>query len=131
VMDKPLGEVSLGLVLGQILQIANRFEIEVQTQFNLLQKTMVMAEGVARQLNPTADMWQLARPLAEDWMTGEAGFKRRADMLVSEIRQVIQRLPKLIDALDRPPPAASPKWPGRIAVMALLLSILSFFTNIH
>jgi ubiquinone biosynthesis protein len=129
VMDKPLGAVSLGLVLGQVLQIANRFEIEVQTQFNLLQKTMVMAEGVARQLNPTADMWQLARPLAEDWMTSEARFKQRAQTLIGDVRQVIQRLPKLIDALDRPAPAPAPKWPGRVAVAALLLAILSFFTK--
>ena len=44
-MGKPLGEVSLGIVLGQIFQLATRFEIEVQPQFNLLQKTMMMAEG--------------------------------------------------------------------------------------
>ena len=47
VMGKALGEVSLATVLGQILQISTRFEIEVQPEFNLLQKTMMMAEGVA------------------------------------------------------------------------------------
>ncbi len=135
VMDKPLGEVSLGLVLGQILQISARFEIEIQTQFNLLQKTMMMAEGVARQLNPTADMWQMARPLAEDWMTGEAGFAKRAEAVIDDVLMVIQRLPKLINAMEtaqKPTPPPPPqRWPGRVAILALILVAASFFTNFH
>ena len=131
VMDKPLGDVSLGIVLGQILQIANRFEIEVQTQFNLLQKTMMMAEGVARQLNPAADMWQLARPLAEDWMQTEASIPRQAAQFGRDLHRLVQRLPKIIDALDASPPPAAPVWPGRVAMLALLLAMISFFMEIH
>ena len=78
-MGKSLGDVSLGTVLGQIMALSTRFSISVQPQFNLLQKTMMMAEGVARQLNPEADMWGLARPLAGDWMQGQANFSRRAE----------------------------------------------------
>jgi len=131
VMDKPIGAVSLGTVLGQILQIANRFEIEVQTQFTLLQKTMVMAEGVARQLNPNADMWQLARPLAEDWMRSEAGMTQRAGAIFDDITAALHRLPRLIDALETPPPPTpAPVWPGRIALLALLVAILSLFTKL-
>ena len=135
VMDKPLGDVSLGVVLGQIFQLATRFEIEVQPQYNLLQKTMMMAEGVARQLNPKADKWQLARPMAEAWMQHEAGVKKRVQQLVDELMQIMARVPKLLNALDAaqqrsfaPPP---PSWPGRVALLALLLAIASFFTNIH
>jgi ubiquinone biosynthesis protein len=132
VMGKPLGEVSLGIVLGQILQIATRFEIEVQSQFNLLQKTMMMAEGVARQLNPKADMWQLARPLAKNWMENEAGFVRQAENLISQLSYALKRLPKLIDALDRRHVTPTKTiWPGRVAILALLLAVLSFFTNFH
>jgi ubiquinone biosynthesis protein len=135
VMGKPLGEVSLGVVLGQIFQLATRFEIEVQPQYNLLQKTMMMAEGVARQLNPKADMWQLARPMAESWMQHEAGVKKRAEQLVDEIMQIIARVPKLLSAFEaaqqRPSAPPLPTWPGRVALFALLLAIASFFTKIH
>jgi ubiquinone biosynthesis protein len=134
-MGKPLGEVSLGVVLGQIFQLATRFEIEVQPQYNLLQKTMMMAEGVARQLNPKADMWQLARPMAEAWMQREAGVKKRAEQLVDEMMQIIARVPKLFSAFEaaqpRPTAPPPPTWPGRVALVALLLAIACFFTNIH
>ncbi len=131
VMGKALGEVSLGLVLGQIFQLATRFEIEVQPQFNLLQKTMVMAEGVARQLNPRADMWQLSRPLTDDWMQGQANMKTQAKQLFDEITQVLTRLPKLITDFEktqqehsRPKPTI---WPGHVALLALLIAIISLF----
>ena len=133
VMGKPLGEVSLGIVLGQIFQLATRFEIEVQPQYNLLQKTMMMAEGVARQLNPKADMWQLSRPLAEAWMRREASVKKRAEQLVDDAIHIITRLPKLLAdfeaAQQRPASPSPPAWPARVAIVALLLAIASFFTN--
>ena len=65
VLGKALGDISLGLVLGQILQISARFEISIQPQFNLLQKTMMMAEGVARSLNPAADMWRFCPAISQ------------------------------------------------------------------
>jgi len=133
VMGKALGEVSLGTVLGQILQISTRFEIEVQPEFNLLQKTMMMAEGVARQLNPKADMWQLAKPLAENWMAQEATLPRQAEQTLKALLALTTRLPSLLDALETrqpPPPPASP-WPLRIAILAAGLALLSFFTHFH
>ena len=84
VMGKPLGDVSLGNVLGQIFQLG-RFAIDVQPQYNLLQKAMMMAEGVARQLNPHADMWTLA--VAGDWMQDQANFARRAESLIEDAIQ--------------------------------------------
>ena len=135
VMGKALGDVSLGLVLGQIFQLATRFEIEVQPQFNLLQKTMVMAEGVARQLNPKADMWQLSRPLADDWMQDQANVKTQATQLFNEVTQVLSRLPKIINNFEKnqkeSPPPKPPVWPGRIALLALFLALISFFTKTH
>jgi ubiquinone biosynthesis protein len=96
---------------------------------------MMMAEGVARQLNPKADMWQLARPMAESWMQHEAGVKKRAEQLVDEIMQIMTRMPKLLSAVEAaqqgPITPPSPTWPGRVALLALLLTIASFFTNIH
>ncbi|MFL2845186.1 MAG: 2-polyprenylphenol 6-hydroxylase [Candidatus Puniceispirillaceae bacterium] len=135
VMGKALGDVSLGLVLGQIFQLATRFEIEVQPQFNLLQKTMMMAEGVARQLNPSANMWQLSRPLADDWMRNQANVKTQAKQMFDEVTQILSRLPKLITdfekAQERETPPKPTVWPGQVALLALLLAIISFFTNFY
>ena len=132
VMGKPLGEVSLGTVLGQIFQLSNRFAIDVQPQFNLLQKTMMMAEGVARQLNPEANMWMLARPLASSWMQDQARFARRAEDLFEEAMMLVARLPRLLNALEarqtpKPEPARS-AWPFMTALLALLVAFGAFFT---
>ena len=75
--------------------------IDVQPQYNLLQKTMMMAEGVARQLNPHADMWTLARPLAGDWMQDQANFARRAESLIEDAMMLAARLPKILTALEK------------------------------
>ena len=99
VLGKALGEISLGMVLGQILLISSRFQIEVQPQFNLLQKTMIMAEGVARSLNPKADMWHLAEPLATSWLASEAGIARQAELVTHDILSVLRKLPDIIDRL--------------------------------
>ena len=135
VMGKALGDVSLGLVLGQIFQLATRFEIEVQPQFNLLQKTMMMAEGVARQLNPSANMWHLSRPLTDDWMQSQANVTTQAKQIFDEVTQILARLPRLIKDLEkaqkRQVPPKPPVWPGQIAFLALLLAIISLFTNLH
>ena len=132
VMGKSLGEVSLGTVLGQILQLSTRFSIEVQPQFNLLQKTMMMAEGVARQLNPQADMWDLSRPLASDWMRDQAGLAKRAETFIEDALLVASRLPHLLkeleDSAGQKPTSSRNDLPIFISVVALFLAILSFFT---
>ncbi len=132
VMGKSLGEVSLGTVLGQILQLSTRFSIEVQPQFNLLQKTMMMAEGVARQLNPQADMWDLSRPLASDWMRDQAGLAKRAETFIEDALLVASRLPRLLkeleDSAGQKPTSSRNHLPVFISLLALALAILSFFT---
>jgi ubiquinone biosynthesis protein len=126
-MGKPLGEVSLGTVLGQILQLSTRFDISIQPQFNLLQKTMMMAEGVARQLNPSADMWALSRPLAADWMQGQAGLAKRAEQFLEDAMLVASRLPRILHDLEQRqnqiPEVKAPRWPGIVALLALALAI--------
>lgn len=64
----PLSEISLARLLGQLFATAKRFSISIQPQLLLLQKTMMVAEGIGRTLNPSVNMWELARPLIEDWM---------------------------------------------------------------
>ena len=91
----------------------------------------MMAEGVARQLNPSANMWQLSRPLTDDWMRSQANVKTQAKQIFDDITQILPRLPKLLADFEKaqkrhdiPKP---PIWPGQIALLALFLAILSFF----
>ena len=132
VMGKTIGDVSLGTVLGQIFQLSTRFEIEVQPQFNLLQKTMMMAEGVARQLNPSANMWSLSRPLAMQWIADQGGLAKRAETFLEDAILVASRLPRLLKELeDRPhhlPQNSNKNLPILLSTLAILIAIISFFT---
>ena len=99
-LGKMLGEVSMGQILGQILKISSRFEIAVQPQFNLLQKTIMMAEGVARQLNPQADMWALSRPFAADWIAAQSHPEKLLKDASQQVKRLVHLLPTLIARLE-------------------------------
>ena len=99
-LGKMLGDVSLGQIMGQILRISKRFDIEVQPQFTLLQKTIVMAEGVARQLNPKADMWELSRPLAAEWVQSQTNPEKLIKDASTQIMRFATLLPKRLDKLE-------------------------------
>ena len=92
----------------------------------------MMAEGVARQLNPQADMWELSRPLANDWMHDQAGLAKRAETLIEDALLVASRLPRLLkeleDSASQKPVSSNNNLPIFISVVALFLAILSFFT---
>jgi len=137
VMDRPMGEISLGTVLGQIFGLARRFDISVQPQFTLLQKTMVMAEGVGRQLNPGANMWPLARDLAEDWARNQQSLTSQLGELADKALLLGLRLPDLLDKAERAldhlaetPPAPPPQpafpwgWIGLVTGIVILFHIL-------
>ena len=100
VLNKPLGEIELGTALGQILQLSARFDIAVQPQFTLLQKTLGMAEGVARHLSPNANMWALAGPHAQDWMAGQTGLLWRAEQFRQDIRKLVTAVPEIVELLQ-------------------------------
>ena len=124
VLDKPIGEVSLGAVLGQIFGLSRRYDIAVQPQFTLLQKTMVMAEGVGRQLNPDANMWGLARDLAADWMEEHTAIGQRLSQFADRLLELGLRLPQILDRLEevlqQPPP--EPPEPRRPLPWLILLA---------
>ena len=109
IMDKPIGEIELSKALGQILQISARFDIYVQPQFNLLQKTMVMAEGVARELNPNANIWHLAKPLASEWVQAQTGLTLKLQQLFSDIERIFRIIPKILDDYEHNPISKKPQ----------------------
>ena len=78
--DRPLKEISLGLVLLRLFQASRRFNVEIQPQLVLLQKTLLNIEGLGRQLDPDLDLWVTAKPILERWMQeqiGVVGFNER------------------------------------------------------
>jgi len=71
--DRPLKEISLGMVLLRLFQTSRRFQVEIQPQLVLLQKTLLNIEGLGRQLDPDLDLWATAKPFLEKWMGDQVG----------------------------------------------------------
>ena len=101
ILGRPLHEISLGRLLAQLFQVTEQFEMETQPQLLLLQKTMVVAEGVGRLLDPTINMWTLARPLIEDWMRANRGPEARLRDAAMDIFEVLGRVPALLKSIDK------------------------------
>jgi len=95
IMNKPLHEVSLARLLAQLFQITETFEMETQPQLLLLQKSMLLAEGIGRKLNPEINMWALARPLVEEWMRANRGPEARLRDLVQGAIETMEGLPEI------------------------------------
>ncbi len=100
IMDKPQNEISFARLLGQLFQVAKTFDMEAQPQLLLLQKTMLVGEGTGRQLAPEANMWMLARPLVDDWVTANLGPDRQIREAAKEFSTTIGRLPKMLGDLE-------------------------------
>jgi ubiquinone biosynthesis protein len=95
--DRPLKEISLGMVLMRLFQTSRRFHVEIQPQLVLLQKTLLNIEGLGRQLDPDLDLWATARPFLEKWMLEQVGPQK----LLDELRDQAPRYAKLIPELPR------------------------------
>jgi ubiquinone biosynthesis protein len=101
ILGLPLNEISLGKLLGQLLNVAEQFQMEQQPELVLLQKTMVVAEGVGRALNPSVNIWQLAQPLVEGWIRDNLGPEARLQQAVVDGLDMMQRLPSLVARGER------------------------------
>ena len=95
IFAKPLNEISFGQVLLRLFQTARRFNMEVQPQLVLLQKTLLNIEGLGRQLYPELDLWKTAKPILEQWMKEKMGWQATLKTLQQEAPNWIQTLPKL------------------------------------
>ncbi|HEY4066686.1 MAG TPA: ubiquinone biosynthesis regulatory protein kinase UbiB [Burkholderiaceae bacterium] len=93
--DRPLKDISLGQVLLRLFQTSRRFNVEIQPQLVLLQKTLLNVEGLGRQLDPELDLWNTAKPFLEDWMNQQVGFKGLIERLKNEAPRYVQLLPEL------------------------------------
>ncbi len=95
ILNRPLAEISLANLLSQLFRITKQFEMEIQPQLLLLQKTMLVAEGVGRQLDPTVNIWELAQPMIRDWMVKTQSPKIPLQSFSEELPELINRLPSL------------------------------------
>jgi ubiquinone biosynthesis protein len=95
IFDRPLAQISFGQVLLRLFQTSRRFNIEVQPQLVLLQKTLLNIEGLGRQLDPDLDLWQTAKPILEQWMKEQVGWRGFLDRLKQEAPQYAHILPAL------------------------------------
>ena len=93
--DRPLKDISLGQVLLRLFQTSRRFNVEIQPQLVLLQKTLLNVEGLGRQLDPDLDLWATAKPFLERWMNDQIGWRGFLGRLKNEAPRYVQLLPEL------------------------------------
>ena len=93
--DRPLKEISLGMVLLRLFQISRRFNVVIQPQLVLLQKTLLNVEGLGRQLDPDLDLWHTAKPFLERWMHEQIGPRRLWRELKEQSPYYAKMLPDL------------------------------------
>ena len=93
--DRPLKDISLGQVLLRLFQTSRRFNVEIQPQLVLLQKTLLNVEGLGRQLDPELDLWNTAKPFLERWMHEQVGWRGLVERLKHEGPRYAQLLPEL------------------------------------
>ncbi|MDH3930835.1 MAG: ubiquinone biosynthesis regulatory protein kinase UbiB [Chromatiales bacterium] len=102
IFNKPLSEISFGQFLVRLFRTARRFDMEVQPQLILLQKTLLNIEGLGRQLYPQLDLWETAQPILEKWMTdrlsGRAVLGRLREQL-PDLSETIEAMPQLLQQL--------------------------------
>lgn len=97
---KPLVEISFSQILMELFQVARQFEMEIQPQLTLLEKTLFYIEGIGRQLYPELDLWSTAKPFLENWYEEKYGAKKLVKQLwnsLPEWRTIIPTLPEKIN----------------------------------
>ncbi|MEO0620307.1 MAG: 2-polyprenylphenol 6-hydroxylase [Pseudomonadota bacterium] len=99
IMDRPAEDISMGHLLGQLLAYTEVFDMETRPELILLQKTMVVVEGVARTLDPKLNIWTAAEPIVKEWMEsqlGPAGLVKDARKGAEDVGKFVGELPQLL-----------------------------------
>ena len=117
--DRPLKDISLGQVLLRLFQTSRRFNVEIQPQLVLLQKTLLNVEGLGRQLDPELDLWNTAKPFLERWMHEQVGWTGFVERLKNEAPRYVQLLPELPRLLHQ---ALQPRAADQNRVLEALLA---------
>ncbi len=97
VLGRPLAQISFARLLGQLFTVTEQFDMETQPQLLLLQKNMMLLEGIARQLDPAVNMWELAEAPISAWLHEQMGVKGHASRLFAVVRKVMERVEAVAD----------------------------------
>ena len=101
IFGQPIKDISGGNLLAQLFDITEKFNMQTQTQLLLLQKTMVSVEGVARKLDPDANIWQISKPVLETWIKSEKGPESQIRKTIEISKEVFEKIPDLPDVMDK------------------------------
>jgi ubiquinone biosynthesis protein len=120
---QPVKDMSIGMMLDGLFGITRDFDMVTQPHLLLLQKTMVMVEGVATGLDPDINLWETAAPFVREWIRSELGPEAKvADRLIQDVR-TLAGLPDLVRRIEAkfPPPGGEPPAPplARVEVLNL------------
>jgi ubiquinone biosynthesis protein len=99
--DRPLKEISLGMVLMRLFQTSRRFQVEIQPQLVLLQKTLLNIEGLGRDLDPDLDLWSTAKPFLEKWMLEQVGPQKLLEQAQGAGSALCQAVARVAHAVAR------------------------------
>jgi ubiquinone biosynthesis protein len=146
IMGRPAGEISMARLLTQLFEVTDLFQMRMRPELLLLQKTMVVVEGVARSLDPNLNMWVAAEPVVHEWIEQQLGPAAQlrdavasASALAAALRQapgLIERSSRLVDTLSKDAEAApsdakeatlvmsAPLWIAAAALIAIAVKLL-------
>ena len=97
IMDKSASEISMARLLTQLFEVTGQFNMVTQPQLLLLQKTMVVVEGVARELNPQLNMWVTAEPVVRGWIERKLGPVGKIETGLASFGQMVTGLPAMLE----------------------------------
>ena len=101
IFGQSIKDISGGNLLAQLFEITEKFNMATQTPLLLLQKTMVVVEGVARKLYPETNIWNVSRPVLEDWLKSIKSPKSTLDTAINTSTEIIKRIPDFPDFIDK------------------------------
>ena len=101
IFGQSIKDISGGNLLSQLFEITEKFNMQTQTPLLLLQKTMVVVEGVARKLSPDTNIWEVSRPILEDWIKNVKGPKATFDSAINTSSEILKRIPDFPNFMDK------------------------------
>jgi len=101
IFGQSIKDISGGNLLAQLFEITEKFNMPTQTPLLLLQKTMVTVEGVARKLHPETNIWEISRPVLEDWIKNVKSPKATLDTAINTSAEILKRIPDLPSFMDK------------------------------
>ena len=101
IFGQSIKDISGGNLLAQLFEITEKFNMATQPALLLLQKTMVVVEGVARKIYPETNIWEVSRPILEDWLKNIKSPKSTLDTAINTSAEIIKRIPDFPDLMDK------------------------------